>query len=424
MEQLPKIVRGRLAASPAVEQHPDPDLLTAFMEQSVTRRERAHVEEHISLCSDCRQIVSLATADTSPLTQAGQTRVHPLRTRAWWRSPVLRWGAVAACMVAAAGLATSYFSLKKSMLSSHADIQMAQQSTPPSSAPESVTQYQAKAEPAAPVFPARKLRAAERSRKETGGAIYRLPPAGSRIANQTPATPSIASRADEYDMAAVEKKAVPLRSSGSAAKESAASAMTASRAPAPLAQKDSPKANDQLANSALGVNTSVQVSGAAPIAREETAVAGAQANKAELSKARVANGAAVKFSAKPLPQVAATTNGMLDFKTPHWTLSDKGLPQRSFDGTTWEEVQVDHKSGFRALAAQGMEVWVGGNHGLLYHTTDLGMHWSSVVPVFGDQTLSADIVGIEFPNPQHGRLITGDGQSWVTADSGKTWTKQ
>ncbi|PYX89616.1 MAG: hypothetical protein DMG68_04440 [Acidobacteria bacterium] len=126
-----------------------------------------------------------------------------------------------------------------------------------------------------------------------------------------------------------------------------------------------------------------------------------------------------------MPQVAASTKAMADLKAPRWTLSENGLPQRSFDfGKTWEEVQVDHKNGFRSLAAVGMDVWVGGKDGLLYHTSDMGLHWSPVTPASSGASLSADIVRIEFADPQHGRLIARDGQSWVTDDSGKTWTRQ
>src|SRR5205807_2523754 len=81
------------------------------------------------------------------------------------------------------------------------------------------------------------------------------------------------------------------------------------------------------------------------------------------------------FATEPLASTAASTNapGLLrDLKSTRWSLSDDGLPQRSFNaGNTWEKVQVDHTTGFRALSEQGFEVWVGGRNGVLYHSTDL-----------------------------------------------------
>ena len=47
MEQLPKIVRERLQATAKPGAHPDPDLLTAFAEKSLSERERGPVLEQI-----------------------------------------------------------------------------------------------------------------------------------------------------------------------------------------------------------------------------------------------------------------------------------------------------------------------------------------------------------------------------------------
>jgi photosystem II stability/assembly factor-like uncharacterized protein len=116
---------------------------------------------------------------------------------------------------------------------------------------------------------------------------------------------------------------------------------------------------------------------------------------------------------------------MPDLKMPKWRLSQDGLPQRSFDsGKNWEKIAVDNKTGFRALAATGMDVWVGGVAGVLYHSTDIGLHWTRVMPVANGATLSADIVRIEFPDALHGKINTSDGGTWITSDQGKTWTLQ
>lgn len=170
----------------------------------------------------------------------------------------------------------------------------------------------------------------------------------------------------------------------------------------------------------------VEVTGESVTAESQTAEVAKQTGRDENGPPkRVATGqSVVTFSPKPLPQVAANARNMVDFKVPRWTLSENGLPQRSFDsGSTWEEIQVDHKTGFRALSAVGMDVWVGGKSGLLYHTADMGLHWAQITPASSGASLSDDIVRIEFADQQHGRVIAGDGQSWVTSDGGKTWER-
>ena len=97
MQNVPKIVRQRLkAVAPAVN-HPDADVLTAFAEQSLPERERAGVLEHLAHCGDCRDIVALALPATEPV----QTTVRPA-SGGWLTWPTLRWGFVAAGVVAIA----------------------------------------------------------------------------------------------------------------------------------------------------------------------------------------------------------------------------------------------------------------------------------------------------------------------------------
>lgn len=79
--------------------------------------------------------------------------------------------------------------------------------------------------------------------------------------------------------------------------------------------------------------------------------------------------------------------------------------------------------GFRALAATGTEVWVGGSGGVLYHTVDAGNSWSRVVPSFEGVLVGGDITGIEFSGLQHVRIETSAGEVWTTGDGGQTWLK-
>src|SRR6202050_2276307 len=144
-------------------------------------------------------------------------------------------------------------------------------------------------------------------------------------------------------------------------------------------------------------------------------------------------------------------------RIPRWSISADGGLQRSFDdGKTWLDVNVNSElpSGaskmavtaesthapenrkkeveaqprpslvFRAVSAQGAEVWAGGSAAVLYHSADYGAHWTRVLPFSSGAALSGDITSIEFSDPQHGRIITSAGEVWITADDGQSWRRQ
>jgi hypothetical protein len=138
--------------------------------------------------------------------------------------------------------------------------------------------------------------------------------------------------------------------------------------------------------------------------------------------------AAPVFTPRPSAETAASTMGgaakFTDFRAPSWRLSEDGLPERSFASGQWEKVQVDHKNGFRALAANGMEVWVGGEAGILYHSEDMGLNWTRMIAVTGTATLTDDITNITLSDHLHGKVTTSSGQTWVTSDAGKSWETQ
>ncbi len=93
MKPLPKIVQWQFqkALSVSALPHPDADQLTAFVELSLPRAERSAVLEHLSQCSECRQVAAFAEAPVSlPAVE--------LRNIRSWR-PVLAWSMVSACLL-------------------------------------------------------------------------------------------------------------------------------------------------------------------------------------------------------------------------------------------------------------------------------------------------------------------------------------
>ena len=96
MEELPKIARERLQkAAPSQPPHPDADLMTAFVEGSLTGRERAQVLEHLSHCIECRAVAALAlpekaaTIPRSALPKSGSGRAGQCCAGAPW--PLQHW---------------------------------------------------------------------------------------------------------------------------------------------------------------------------------------------------------------------------------------------------------------------------------------------------------------------------------------------
>jgi hypothetical protein len=72
------------------DQHPDPDLLTAFCEGALRPVEREQMLAHLATCAQCREVVALITPAEGP------PRTIPKPQRIWLTFPVLRWAAVAA----------------------------------------------------------------------------------------------------------------------------------------------------------------------------------------------------------------------------------------------------------------------------------------------------------------------------------------
>jgi hypothetical protein len=96
MADFTDIVMWRLHLTPEPEEHPDANLLSGFAESSLSGKDRLQVLEHLAQCAHCREVVSLAV----PPTVAAESAVlMPRHAAAWLRWPVLRWGALAACLV-------------------------------------------------------------------------------------------------------------------------------------------------------------------------------------------------------------------------------------------------------------------------------------------------------------------------------------
>jgi hypothetical protein len=72
-----------VSQSNALQVHPDPDLLTAYLEQLLPAAERTQVVQHLAACRQCRDVLALSLPEQS----AGEGRIAVLALpdrRGWW----------------------------------------------------------------------------------------------------------------------------------------------------------------------------------------------------------------------------------------------------------------------------------------------------------------------------------------------------
>jgi hypothetical protein len=94
MNPLKKLVADRLKTQVSGP-HPDAEALSAFSENALPVRERETVLQHLSACSECRNILFLA----API----PAETHQVFSGPKWRPHfAMRWGTLAACVVIAA----------------------------------------------------------------------------------------------------------------------------------------------------------------------------------------------------------------------------------------------------------------------------------------------------------------------------------
>lgn len=438
MEKLPKIVQRRLQGPAKPGVHPDPDLLTAFAERSLNDRERAPVLQHLAECADCREIISLAMPEIEPAPSPGLERSR------WLTWPVLRWGALAACVVVVSAAVTLRYERRQAFEPSLAE------KAPAASADlnleSEVTRQpgQKLAANIAPPSPAQLDRdfsaAGKLAKQREKGADKGM------MAEQTVSVPP--GQALDQDKKVEElfnnRLAIDaVRSADEPGRVPAAAPMPLSAAKTAGTGPQARTRNDIADNSARASTQTVIVEGGAPAAPEATQPAEQKAKdesrtneshkeaQAVGGAARAASGGVGKADTLSSEETAQSVSAgyagrsLAGNNMPRWTLSADGALQRSFDsGKTWQTIPVASNVVFRALAANDSDIWLGGVAGALYHSSDAGQHWTRIKPVADGKSLNADIVTVEFSDVQHGKLITANRETWTTSDAGATWQYQ
>ena len=462
MEKVPKIVKERLNQAAIAVDHPDPDVLTAFFERSLADRERTQVLEHLARCTDCRDVVALAQPADLPT----PALVQPARGN-WLTWPRLRWALVAAGVIVVGSLgALRYERSRQTGAVALFDAQRAD------GAPE-----ESKKQPAP--APSPKQSAEER---KTGGAQTESIHGGAKtdtLAESKKASDGAQALATLRPSQSDQKILIARENSGfrgqalphgpmqpnqwqQNANMNATNQRLTLQSPVP-APATAPAANEQSVN---GLTVSAQSSPTSQGRYVAQLPAAGGTIGGEVARAKDAQPAPTNSPQKQEAEAydvsaASTSNfspsGSLVPESPHWAINAAGGLQRSLDqGRTWQDVDVNNgvrdstgtslpmamKSSrtkalakdkesssqkpiiFRAVSANGPDVWAGGAEGNLYHSSDAGDHWLRIVPSWRGVQLSGDILNLQFADIQHGRIITSSAEIWTTADGGQSWDKQ
>jgi hypothetical protein len=403
------------------EVHPDADLLTAFAEQSLTKREHENVLAHLASCADCRDIVALALPET-PASAPAAEPVKPL----FWRWPVLRWGAVAASVVIVV-VAVSIGNMERHQREKQSPQVVAE--LRPAPVPEKT--------PAMTPSASSKVQEPLPQLGGTSGVQrpkvrYERIPSDSQVSGlpslTQPAAPApgkersdsgTAGASDQQsanlavgkivaDVAEAKAQPLPSRDEHNTAFKPEAGIYAANSRMKPVVPPGPPPPPSSNATEAVEVTSE-----AVTVASAKTAPPGGLLLEADKTDSKL--GAATQsyhgegtMAKKQLMRFAAATN---------WRISN-GLLQRSFDsGQTWEQARPD--ANFRAVSTIGNDIWAGGANGLLVHSADAGQNWSAVSP-----GITGDVSSLHFTDARHGSVKTTTGETWSTADAGKSWKKE
>jgi hypothetical protein len=411
MPEIPKSARELLARQTAPEVHPSPDLLNAYAEQTLGGAEKDQVMEHLAACSDCREVVfvasqaqeeevelplvarvaraqqRLAVMPAAAMPASAQApkaaELRPAPRRNWWK-----WAAPLAAVIVLGAVGLVEYDRRGATPSPPAT-QVAM-----SRAPESVAPAAAESTPAPPTPEAKKIEAQPRP----NALVLQTAPAKDK---QTSAEALDAMKQYEAELARRERHETAESLMRSDMASNLEKPRAAAAAPAPQAKAAAPPAVGTLpdltasASTPNGGNdlTYIQPQSLAKSALGGSSAAGAIANL-DVSRRSAAAGT-------------------------HWRVSDDGHLEHSVGPSTWTRVLSAEPVVFRVVSTVGNNVWAGGNGGELWHSSDGGQHWNRA-------TLSetAAITTIHFDSAQQGSLATDAGTTWTTSDGGQTWSKQ
>jgi hypothetical protein len=161
-------------------------------------------------------------------------------------------------------------------------------------------------------------------------------------------------------------------------------------------------------NPAKEKDQSVEVTGASPTLDRDKAAAGSLSQTSAFTPGAL-RGESYSADAREKKESAPT-----------WKVADAKLWKLS-DSTTWVEGYSGGEAiAFFVVSPRGLDVWAGGAGAALVHSRDGGATWERVTL---GASATGTITGIENGHSSV-RVKSSSGQSWSSADGGKSWNVQ
>ncbi len=380
--ELPKPIREALARQMAHDAHPSADVLTAFAEQGLHHDERQRVIDHLAQCTECREVVFLASnaveeavgEEQKLVAAAARVRSLLLCWRSLWprkRGPVRVtlqnrarrawrhwwvWVPAVAVVLVVAGVVIEKRSEYGPGTMTVASRGAPELATPSEHAPAIAPAPEAQTQP--------------------------NPESNAKPSPGKPVTKSLGTTA------------APAGSSGAlAANKMGHKALEESQASGIPASPANPSASARL---------EIPLEAAKPAPLMQNSFAGNEGPNNAMLYARPQ--AAMHFS---------VNNSQM------WRVTPDGHLEHSTAPGSWTLMLADQPTTFHVVSVVGNNVWAGGSSGALFHSSDSGETWSKQ-PLAGE---TGTIVSIHFSDAAHGIITTDGGARWSTSDGGVTWTK-
>ncbi len=428
MNELPKSVRDELARQQRSEEHPDANLLSAYSEGNATPAERANVEAHLAVCTDCRETLFLA-APPAPVAEMPRPAAAQQRSR--WFPVWVPWAAAAAMIV---GVGTLTYTSRHHEASKLARMSEQPSPTAPKAESSEPAQYAAPSESNSKRSPAeternadsKSLRGDEAAVESSGGPskpqqasapstprhVYaRGGPTNQAQNSQSTLNSQIAQSQVAPAPPPASNEAVEVQSNAGVTQTDVAQ-NAASGAPAKQEKKDA---------AALDTLTENRVSAAGS---QATPTARASAELKSVPPQTPSRYGAQSTAVEVTAESTASLQKAKPAKEPsmRWRITRDGVVEQSVERGAWTRVEgLPDGVRFTVVQIVARDVWAGGSGDLLAVSHDRGATWQAVqLPGAG----SGNIAKIEFRDQQHGTVRDSEGRSWVTSDRGSTWQQQ
>jgi len=181
MAELPTSIIARLRDTEKLSGHLDPDLISALVENSLSRADRTRALEHLAYCSQCREVGALSLPENLDPASSRST------SSSWLSWPVLRWSLAAASVLLVGAIVTLHQrSRAKSVELARAETAAFEPERPPAApvpAPEAQNETLSSSPDKPAVRPPRPFRE----------------PSASRASTASPATPAQESKLESVD---------------------------------------------------------------------------------------------------------------------------------------------------------------------------------------------------------------------------------